>query len=73
MDLAELELATHAASQRFLLTCAVRLSPEKDPMRFAEVVEHMGAKGALKRLQVARLFSVMYKVQMNILFTGKAA
>jgi hypothetical protein len=32
----------------------VRLSPEKEPLRFVEVVECLAASGALGRLQVAR-------------------
>ena len=40
------------APERTLLTCCVRLSPEKDPLRFVEVVECLNAKGLLKLLQV---------------------
>ena len=40
------------APERTLLTCCVRLSPEKDPLRFVEVVECLAAKGILERLQV---------------------
>ena len=45
------------APERTLLTCCVRLSPEKDPLRFVEVVECLAAKGVLERLQVSCVLS----------------
>ena len=37
---------------RSLLTCCVRLSPEKEPQRFVELVEALAALGLLQQLQV---------------------
>ena len=71
MDLAEIPLPGEAlprgmgpdraecsgvAPERTLLTCCVRLSPEKDPQRFVEVVECLAARGILERLQVPCMF-----------------
>ena len=44
------------AARRSLLTCCVRLSPEKEPARFVEVVEQLARSGVLQQLQVSRAF-----------------
>ena len=41
-----------AGTQRRYLTCVVRPSPEKEPERFLEVVEHLAQNGVLQALQV---------------------
>ena len=41
-----------AGTQRHYLTCVVRPSPEKEPERFLEVVEHLAQYGVLQALQV---------------------
>ena len=41
-----------AGTQRRYLTCVVRPSPEKEPERFVEVVEHLAHDGVLQALQV---------------------
>jgi glycosyltransferase involved in cell wall biosynthesis len=51
-DVAQLAAAAAPATPqpRALLTCAVRLSPEKQPERFVELVEALARRGALARL-----------------------
>ena len=41
-----------AGTTRYYLTCVVRPSPEKEPSRFVEVVEHLAQDGVLQALQV---------------------
>ena len=43
-----------AGTQRQYLTCVVRPSPEKEPERFLEVVEHLVQNGVLQALQAGR-------------------
>ena len=41
-----------AGTRRHYLTCVVRPSPEKEPERFVEVVEHLAQSGVLQALEV---------------------
>lgn len=43
--------------RRRYLTCCVRLSPEKEPHRFVELVEELQRRGALQRLGVVPLMA----------------
>ena len=47
-----LEALFEGEPSRSLLTCCVRLSPEKEPQRFVELVEAMASSGLLQQLQV---------------------
>ena len=47
--------ATCSAAQRQYLTCAVRLSPEKDPHHFVAFAAALHASGALQRLALTPL------------------
>ena len=47
-----LEALFEGGQARSLLTCCVRLSPEKEPQRFVELVEALAASGLLQQLQV---------------------
>lgn len=46
----------HQAQRRYL-TCCVRLSPEKEPHRFVELLEALQRRGALERLSVLPLMA----------------
>lgn len=50
-----------AASPRKFLTCCVRLSPEKEPERFLELVEALQAGGHLEALQANFPFPSRFK------------
>ena len=43
---------TTAVEERPYLLCAVRLSPEKEPERFVELVEELSARGTLQELNL---------------------
>ena len=47
--------AAHTVASRPYLLCCVRLSPEKEPHRFVELVEELARRGALHRLQLTPL------------------
>ncbi|KAK9817271.1 hypothetical protein WJX72_012093 [[Myrmecia] bisecta] len=46
---------TQGRQERKYLTCCVRLSPEKEPERFVELIEHLAKAGWLHQLQVTPL------------------
>ena len=49
--------------QRRYLTCCVRLSPEKEPLRFVDLVDGLAQLGVLERLQVHTFGSIAGRLQ----------